>query len=518
MGRNRWFSPRRAAALLVIALLVISCSSTRDGRGRNVILLHFNDFHGQLEPYSEPKSKRVLGGIARISGTVKRIREQNPETPVILLFAGDMLQGTITSSLYYGIPDIEFFNDMKVDAAAVGNHEFDYGQDRFRQLVAKAKFPFLSANLSTWGEPFQIRKYVILKSDKGPGVAVIGLTTPELVTTTHPRNAVGIQMTDPVKAAVQAVKELRGKADMVVVLSHLGVPGDREIADKVAGVDIVIGGHNHYMFEDPVFTDKKKKVPIVQAGERGKYLGRIDMKMKGSTAVVDDYRLIPITSSSPVDEAMAAKVKELSAKADAEVMNVVGWSTVLLDGTREVVRRQESNLGDLAADLCRQFARTQVALLNGGLFRDSIRAGRVRIKDILNVFPFRNDLFVGKLTGAKILEALNQSASLNPDDNPGGFLQVSGIRFTIEEGKAVNVRIAGRPVDPEAAYTVVTSDFLAEGGDGYESIKAMTERVATGRIISDLFIDAFRQKRVIGAWKDGRIVRKAPPKEIKNTK
>jgi 5'-nucleotidase / UDP-sugar diphosphatase len=132
----------------------------------------------------------------------------------------------------------------------------------------------------------------------------------------------------------------------------------------------------------------------------------------------------------------------------------------------------------------------------------------VTLKQIHQSFPFRNELVVGTLTGAQILDALGRSASLDPQDNPGGFLQVSGVRYTIDGNRLASATVGGQPIDPVRRYRVVTSDFLAEGGDGYTMLKEMQDKVQSGRLISDMAIDAFRNGGPANPKTDGRIERR----------
>ena len=432
--------------------------------GQPLTLLHFNDFHGQLEPYEEKGGGAKVGGIARIAGLVAAIRNEEPKRPVLLLFAGDMLQGTTTSTLYLGRPDIKLLEEIGVDAAVVGNHEVDFGQDNLRKLARMAGYPLLAANLDAEPEPLPIRPYTVLQPAGGPRVAVLGLTTDELVTATHPRNAAGLRVRDPVAVARELAPALDEQSDLLVVLSHLGLAGDKQVARQAPGVDLIVGGHNHYRLDTP---HEENGVLVVQAGERGRYLGRMDLEAEGDRLVLKGYRLIPVDDQAPVDEKIAAKVARLVERADQELLTVVGRSQTELSAQRELIRRGEAPFGSWVADLAREYSGAQVVLFNGGGFRAPIPAGEVRLKEIYQAFPFRNELVTGALSGAEIQQALDHSAGLDSADNPGGFLQVSGVRFRILAGRAVEVSVDGKPLDPAAEYRVALPDFLAAGGDGY---------------------------------------------------
>jgi 2',3'-cyclic-nucleotide 2'-phosphodiesterase (5'-nucleotidase family) len=468
-------------------------------------LLHFNDFHGQLEPYTDPHDGTERGGIARLAATVAEVRAEDPSRPVVLLFAGDLLQGTLTSSLFLGLPDLVLFERMGVDAAVMGNHELDYDQEVFRGLTEEAAFPFLTANVASDPEPLPVLSSIVIGRPGEPKIAVLGLTTPELTTATHPRNIEGISVEEPIAVAGRLLPALREDADLVVVLSHMGIADDRRLAESVSGIDLIVGGHNHNLYETPVLTDN---VPIVQAGERGGWLGRMDFSCLEGRFTPVEYALIPIDAASPKDPEIAEEVQRITLDAERELDKDVGFSMQELSAWRELIRREEAPFGNFVADLAREITLADVALFNGGGFRASIPAGAVTLKSIYQAFPFRNELVLGELTGARLLATLERSAALDPSENPGGFLQVSGVRYIIADGRLANATIGDVPIDPARRYRIVTSDFLAAGGDGYAMLAEMTEPVMTGRLISDMVIEGFRTESPVSVATDGRILRR----------
>ena len=488
------------AVLLLPALAGAACEP-----GQRLTLLHFNDYHGQLEPYADPQDQTERGGIARLAATVAQIRAQDPGLPVLLLFAGDFLQGTLTSSLFLGVPDLTLFGRMGVDAGVMGNHELDYGQDVFRRLAAQARFPILTANVESHPDPLPTEPQVFLGQPGAPRVAVLGLTSPELATATHPRNIYGIAVEEPVAAARRLVPGLREQSDLVVVLSHMGIADDRRLAQAVPAIDLIVGGHNHNRYAEPVMEGE---VAIVQAGERGGWLGRMDLECRGGRLARIGYALIPITTASPEDPEIAAEVGRIVAAANQEMDREIGTSARELSAWRELIRREEAPFGDFLADQARAITIADVALFNAGGFRANIPAGPVTLKAIYQAFPFRNELVVGTLTGAQIIAALQRSASLDPEDNHGGFLQVSGLRYVIAGRQLESATLGGAPIDPERRYRIVTSDFLAAGGDGHTSLKEMCDQVMTGRLISDMVIEAFRGGEPVNPQTDGRILRR----------
>jgi 2',3'-cyclic-nucleotide 2'-phosphodiesterase (5'-nucleotidase family) len=492
------------SCLLLGALLAPALARAACDPSQALTLLHFNDIHGQLEPYEDPRDGTERGGMARLAATVAEVRAEDPSRPVVLLFAGDLLQGTLTSSLFLGVPDVVLLGRIGVDAAVMGNHELDYGQEVFRRLTEEAEFPFLSANVASDPQPLTVLSSVVIERPDVPKVAVLGLTTPELTTATHPRNIEGISVEEPVAVARRLVPALRDEADLVVVLSHLGIADDRRLAESVPGIDLIVGGHNHNLYARPVFVET---VPIVQAGERGGWLGRMDFRCREGRLAATDYTLIPIDSASPEDPEIAAEVRRITLDAERELDSEVGFNAQELSAWRELIRREEASFGNFVADLAREITLADIALFNGGSFRASIPAGPVTLKSIYQAFPFRNELVLGELSGARLLAALERSAALNPLDNPGGFLQVSGVSYRIENGQLASATIDNVPIDPTRRYRIVTSDFLAAGGDGYDMLEAMTEPVMTGRLISDMVVEGFRTQSPVNVKTDGRITR-----------
>jgi len=220
--------------------------------------------------------------------------------------------------------------------------------------------------------------------------------------------------------------------------------------------------------------------------------------------------MLNMDAAVPQDPVVAAEVARVAGEAEQGLAEAVGDTAVELGARREEIRRGEAVFGDWVADLARTITQADLALFNGGGFRASIPVGTVTLKHIYQAFPFRNELVVGGLTGAQVLASLRRSAALDPLDNPGGFLQISGVRYSIAaDGSLADASLGGRPIEPQRVYRVVTSDFLAAGGDGYTGLQQMQDKVMTGRLISDMVIEAFRTGGTVAPRLDGRILRLA---------
>jgi 2',3'-cyclic-nucleotide 2'-phosphodiesterase (5'-nucleotidase family) len=479
-------------------------------------ILYVNDFHGFAEPYKAAAQEPPLGGIAYLAGAVDRARVK---PPCLLLAAGDMIQGNSWANLVRGKSTIEVMNAMKFDAMVVGNHEFDFGPKVLKERMAQARFPMLGANV----KGFPALKPYIIKNLQGVRIAIIGVVTPETSVTTHPRNVAGLTFSTPESAVKKCLAELKGRADIIIVLSHCGFQADRELAAKVPGVDVIVGGHSHTKILQPELVGR---TIIVQAWEHAKALGVLNLQIKDGKVAGFDGALQEI---SPATGAANCQVQEIVARyqrqAGSRLQRVIGETQVDLDGKN--VRTGETNLGDFIADVMRQTAGAEVALINGGTIRTSIPQGKITVKDIYAVLPFDNYLVAISLTGAQLKAALEHGVS-RLEEPSGSFPQVSGLAFIFSRSAPAGARVkevtvGGRPLDLQKEYVVATNDYLVAGGDGYtafgEALKSAGDYANLGGTLTssklayndpgawlrDLVINAIQARKTIAPQVDGRI-------------
>ena len=507
---------KRWRLLLCCLFWLLFLGTPAPGREAALRLLYVNDFHGFAEPYQPLGSAEPLGGAAYLAGAVDRRRN---ERPTLLLAAGDMIQGNNWANLFQGKSSIELMNAMGFDAMAVGNHEFDFGPQVLLERLTEAGFPFLGANVQGLAG---LKPYVI-KTCGGIRVAIIGVVTADTPITTHPSNVTGLKFTSPEGAVARCLQELKGQADLMVVLSHLGYPEDRALAQKVPGIDVIIGGHTHTRLETPV---RVNHTIIVQAWEHAKALGVLDLDLEDGKIVKFAGHLEEIKpASGQADQAAQRIVAQYSLQVDARLDKMVGETEVDLDG--EQVRSRETNLGDLVTDIMRAATGADAALINGGSIRASLHRGKVKAKDVYAALPFDNYLVAIRLTGRQLRQALEHGVSA-PEARAGRFPQVSGLSFTYSRRAPVGERVRGvlvqgRPLDPGKQYVVATNDFLAAGGDGYlafgEALKsgagyreqggALTSKnlayVNPGAWLRDLVIDYLKTKETVSPRLEGRI-------------
>ena len=507
---------RLKIALCFVFFFTLAICSAYGGQSE-IRILHVNDFQGFAEPYKPLGSDEMLGGIAHLAGKADELREEKPS---LLFSAGDMIQGNNWANLSQGESVIELMNEMGFDAMVLGNHEFDFGQDVLRKRISEAKFPVLGANVEGLGN---LKPYII-KNLKGVKVGIIGVVTEDVPISTHPRNVAGLKFMSPIDTGEKYIAELKNKADLIIILSHIGYPVDRILAERVKGIDVIVGGHSHTKIEKPV---KVGNTIIVQAWEHAKVLGVLDLTVEDGKIIGFEGRLEEIKPKiGKEDNAAFTIVEKYKQKVNAVLNERVGEAEVDLDG--ENVRRRETNLGDLIADIMRHASGADVTIINGGGIRTSIKKGEIRVKDIYSVSPFDNYIVAIKLTGKQIREALEHGVSA-VEEEEGRFPQVSGLSFKYspsnKRGSRVQeVLIAGKPIDPDQEYIVATNDFLAAGGDGYkafgEAIKTSKdfsiiggmmkgEKLAysdSGRWLRDVVVDYLKEMRRIAPKVESRII------------
>lgn len=463
-------------AIALCCLLLVFQAVSGFCQPTDVRIIYVNDFHGFAEPYKPLGSKEMLGGIAYLAGDVKRLRGQCPS---LLLSAGDMIQGSNWANLFQGRDVFELMNAMRFDAMALGNHEFDYGPQVLGQRIAQAQFPVLGANVEGLA---QIKPYLI-KTLQGVRIAIIGVVTPDTPVTTHPRNVAGLKFIPPAAAVRHYLQELQGQADIFLVLSHIGYQEDRTLAETVPGIDVIVGGHSHTKLLEPAVVGK---TIIVQAWEHAKALGVLNLQIeRGKITHYDGYLQEIRPEAGKADPQIQKIVALYSGKVNAWLNRTVGETAVDLDGQN--VRTRETNLGDLLADIMRQAAGADAAIINGGGIRTSITQGKITVKDVYAVLPFDNYLVAIRLTGQQIKATLEHGVS-SLEEPSGRFPQVSGLAFTYDSQASVGSRVKevllnGKPLELDRDYVVATNDFLAAGGDGY---KTFGEALRAGGDFSDL--------------------------------
>ena len=500
------------ALLLSLAVPVCAAetttSTTKDLTG-HIVILHTNDVHGGI------------AGYAKLAAAKESYTASGAYT--LLVDAGDYIQGDPTVSASQGKTAIELMNSTGYDAATVGNHEFDYGYANLKTISAQANFPILAANVQYNGAT-AFDSHTIFTAANGKKIGVFGLETPETATKAHPAKIQGVTFVggqDMMKLAQTEVDTLKAAGcDYVICLGHLGIDaestGNRsiDVLNAVTGIDVFIDGHSHSTLEQIKAatngTGKVGNAYLTSTGTKLANVGVVDIAPDGTITTSN----VPLDTLTAENADTAAVIQRIQQQIDADYGAVFAQSEVQLDGEKAQVRTGETNLGDLITDAMLWQAGTlgekvDAAVNNGGGIRASLSVGDLTKKDINTVLPFGNTLYLVKLTGAQLLEALEASTCSLPE-SIGAFPQVSGIEYTVNTGakfsstenypgstygkpNAVNrvtiQRVGGAAFDPAETYTIVTNDFLGAGGDTYYTFKSSPVGYDTGVPLDEVLMD-----------------------------
>jgi len=467
-------------------------------------ILHTNDVHGfNIEGAYDGM------GAAKMMTFIKNFKESHKN--VLLLDGGDALQGHNFATLTKGENSVKVMNALGYDAMVAGNHEFDYGKERILELAEMAEFPILGANIKDENGDSYLEAVKEFEVD-GVKVAVVGITTPETKYKSHPDGTVGLTFKDPATAFNEVTKDI--DADVVVSLAHLGVDESSDyantsigLADGAENLDVIIDGHSHTALE----TGKMQNgVLIGQAGEKGKNVGIIRILLKDNEIVAKEASLFTKEESLTLedDAEILTLIEELNAVNKEIESEEVATAPFELVGEREVVRRGESNLGNLIATALKEETGADFALTNGGGIRASIDEGVVTKGEILTVLPFGNTVRVIELTGADVIAAIENGITDYPETK-GAFPHIAGMTVKFDSSKeagsrVVEVLVDGVELDKEATYTLATNDFLVAGGDGYTMFVGKKVVGELGAM-DEILIDYVNENGFGAAVTDGRI-------------
>ena len=468
----------------------------------SVVILHTNDVHARVE--GDDKSQI---GYPRLISIAKELRKDNE---VILLDAGDVLHGTAFANLTQGESIVDLMNLAGYSALAPGNHDFNYGYDRLMELEKKMDFPLVNANIYIDGE-HAFAPYAIVQAGT-KNIAVIGAANPQMQSAIHPDRIKGLEFKD-YEIIEKTVEEIKPQVDAVIILAHWGANDaydpNSSILAKIPGVDLVVDGHSHTPLEEIKQTENAALV--VSAGEHMKHIGRVimDFTENGVICKADSISFEEAQNYAPDEEAVQL-IQKLKAEQQELLSVVIGKTNVSLDGERETNRTGETNLGNLATDALIWYSKADFAFTNGGGIRTSIPKGDITQGDIIEVFPFGNSVVVIEATGEQILAAMEHGLSLYPETNCG-LPQIRGGKIVYNPEnpageRIVEMEIQGKPVEKDKKYTVVTNDFTAAGGDGYEMLKDCPVLRYQGTL-DEAFIEYIKEIGVVDIGIEGRMVR-----------
>ncbi|WP_395452696.1 bifunctional metallophosphatase/5'-nucleotidase [Azospirillum melinis] len=472
--------------------------------------LHVNDVY-EIAPV------KGQGGFGPLMTLLKRERAAAPDA--ITTVGGDFLSPSLLSGTTRGEQMIALFNAIGVDAVTFGNHEFDFGPDLLKQRMAESKFPWVGTNVrSADGSAFASTVPSWTRTIDGITVGFLGLITPD----TARLSSAGPSLDFPpvLETAAATVKELRAKgASVVVALTHLTIEEDRELASKVKGIDLILGGHDH----DPISFYEGSTL-ILKAGHDAQYLGVVKLAVEtkdagkgpATTTVPTEWRFVTTAGVAP-DPEVETVVEGYTKRLDSDLAAVIGTTTTDLDSRKDVVRSREASMGNLIADALRDTLKADVAITNGGGIRaDALHPAGSKLtrKDIFAELPFGNVGVLVEMSGQDLISTLEHGVS-KVEEKAGRFPQVSGLTMTYDPkapaGRRVtSIMVGGKPVDPQATYRVATNDYMLKGGDGYAAFPRSKVIVdASGAVLlATIVMNYVEAKKTVAPAVDGRIVAK----------
>ncbi len=550
---------RKWLGLLLAVCMIFGCSAMAEEAAapaleKDLVILFTSDVHCGIDQG---------WGYAGLYAVKESLAKNNH---VLLVDDGDAIQGEPIGTMTTGEGIIDIMNAVGYDIAIPGNHEFDYGMDRFLELAGKANFPYISCNFNKEGE--LVFAPSIIKEFDGVKIGFVGVTTPMTLRSSTPKyfmneagefiygflqNEEGKPLYDAVQKAVDDVRA-EGAA-YVVVLAHLGLEEEcapwrySDVIANTSGIDAWLDGHSHDT--EQVVMKNKDGADVVRSacGTKLANIGALTIAKDGtiSSQLFSWDASIPAPAllglENPGSEAVAAasevlneKLQEVVAKTAVDL--IINDPTARTDDGKPVriIRRAETNLGDLCADAyLDQSGGADIAFVNGGGIRVAINAGDITLNDILKVHPFGNALTVIEISGQQVLDALEWSVHSLPGEF-GGFDHVAGLTFEydasipspcVEDASKMfdhvdesmtrrvrNVLVAGEPLDPEKIYKVVSHDYqLLNNGDGYtmfaganvlqESVKLDNQVLidyitgTLGGVVSEGYEEPYGQGRIV---------------------
>ncbi len=503
-----------ASSLVVVITLVRSIAgATVSDEPVHLVLLHTNDVHGQAQPrpatWIDRENPPPVGGLPRLAAYVKQVRREAEESGagVLLVDGGDWFQGTPEGLVDRGRSFVNALSKVGYDAMTVGNHELDYGVEPLAAMVEDYRIPAVCANVFageeriTWADPWRIVEV------NGLRVGIVGLLTPVTPSITH-EDAGALRFEDPAVALEQARSELGDSVDWILPITHLGVQGDRRLAKAHPDLDVIVGGHSHTYLKSGV---RQGETLIVQAGSKASAVGRLDLWFDADSKELKkmSYRMADLLQE-PMEQDHDEVVDEicgaLVSRSELELSETVGELAAPL--TRSFKRFSSTPAGNLITDTMREHMGGDVAVQNRGGIRCDLPEGPVSRRSLFEFLPFGNHLTLVEVSGEQLFECVR--ASVEGTAHTG--LEVSGMKIIYrldDEDKAflVDLVIDGEPLDREKKYRLVTNNFLAGGGDGYEVLKTATRLREDPILLREILEQRFRREKRIEPLMDKRYVR-----------
>lgn len=470
--------------LAAAALCLWGCTAiVKPAADEQLVILHTNDTHSHIDP--EPDGD--IGGVARRKVLIDSIRKANPN--VLLVDAGDIVQGTLYFHLYKGAVEQQVLNELGYDVQILGNHEFDNGTESLARMLSKARPALLSSNydlsesaLAGMFKPYIVKQY----GSKKVGIFAINLDPKGMVAEGNYDGVKFLPWRQSAQAAIDSLR-IREKADYVIALTHIGYSGsdedpalfgDVQLAEQTRGIDLIIGGHSHTLLDPAVKVADLDgdSVTIVQTGKYGRNLGEINVDLKSGKTT---EKIIPVDSrlDSRRDPQFMAMLEPYRSGIDSLYSH-----TVARVESAEPLDSKNKALWKFAADFVRATGErlapgVQAAISNKGGLRTTWKPGDLSEGAVIDMMPFYNKVVVLDIKGSDLKEAFDVMEARGGD-------AVSGITDPDH-------------IDPGRTYRIATIDYLAKGGDYMAPLTRGTIVAESPRVAYDDMLEYLKSHPVI---------------------
>ncbi len=496
-------------------------------RSRTLTILYTNDTHSHLKAFDLPDVGKDVGGLGRREAYFQRVRKENPAT--LVLDGGDIFQGTSFFSFFKGEVDVKGFSLLGYDATVLGNHDIDEGLENTLKLFREASFPMLCSNVRYSGSKEPVFEGFRIVNREGFRAGLIGVIGKDAWSVIPLNRRSGIEFTDEFESVASLAATLRAQTDVVILLSHLGYEGDLEMAAKVPNLDVIIGGHTNTYLETPVLVKHESRLVahsgksglggtvIVQGFKMGVFVGRLDLQFdpsgniatySGSLQILD--KSIPVLPNSPVERLVGVYEERIR----AQTSQIIGMNPEELPYPEGQKHVRDLPLGTFVCETMREFVRADLAIINSGGIRASLKSGEITMGDIFDLCPFENTVTVVNLSGAAIrgmLEFICQRYSTITGYQYAGVSCVFDLRARVVR----DIFVGGSPLDPKKEYRLATISYLTDGNqNGKDLFKEARSVSETGFLMRDAILEYLRVHRTVSVPEGKRINFVPEPEEL----
>lgn len=452
---------RRSPLVLLISLSLVALGTGAQGVAEPATgtILYFNDAH-EIGPVLTGDQDR--GGVARLATAIDSVRAEDPDTAVV--FGGDLAGGTLFGGLYKGFPMVDAFNRIGIDLANLGQHDFDFGVENTRALIAASEFPWITSNLTEPdGTPFLSGSTWHVDQVGDVSVGYIGLTA-GMDTTSVGGSVIEV---DHVEAATAAIADMAAAADPDVIIAVAQVPlqRGRDLVDALPEINAVL---LEEMAEyDSVIEEYQGAVLAAPEGNMGSLI-QLDLTMGGGDVVLTTS-VVEVDHTVEPDPELRALEEQYEAEMEENLSEVLAAVETPLLNPEHATRRIETRLGSFVADAFRAYHSADIGWANGGGIRAEAPGPDFTLRDAYSLAPFDNKVMLVEVAGSGLRRALEEGVA-RVETLGGGFPQVSGMSYTYDPdapvgSRVTDVQVSGQPLDDDATYTTAVTNYVVGGGD-----------------------------------------------------